>query len=78
MKIENPGQYTVSVGEGVEVVGTGEGIVITMSGGEVWTLGASAPVIHQTGGEVWTCESSAPVIHQSGGRGLDVGRKEKI
>ena len=65
--ITKPGNYTVSDGEEVEVVGTGEGVVITMTGGFVWTRESSAPVITMTGGEVWTLDSSAPVIHQSGG-----------
>jgi hypothetical protein len=33
-----------------------------MTGGEVWTLDSSAPVINMTGGYVWTWDSSAPVI----------------
>jgi len=65
--IEKPGNYTVSDGEEVEVVGTGKGVVITMTGGVVSTWDSSAPVITITGGEVSTWDSSAPVIHQSGG-----------
>jgi len=60
--IEKPGNYTVSDGEEVEVVGTGEGVVIIMTGGEVSTWDSSAPVIHQSGGEVMTLDTSAPVI----------------
>ena len=68
MKIEKPGNYTVHDGDDVvQVVGTGKGVIITMTGGEVWTCGKSAPVITMTGGLVRTWESSAPVIHQSGG-----------
>ena len=65
--IEKPGNYTVSDGEEVEVVGTGKGVVIHQSGGYVSTLYSSAPVINMTGGYVWTFGSSAPVINQSGG-----------
>ena len=67
MKIEKPGNYTVSDGEDVEVIGTGEGMVINMTGGMVRTLGTSAPVINMTGGDVRTFGASAPVINQSGG-----------
>ena len=65
--ITKPGNYTVSDGEDVEVFGTGEGVVIIMTGGVVSTWDSSAPVINMTGGYVWTFDSSAPVIHQSGG-----------
>ena len=65
MKIKNPGQYTVRDGDDVvQVVGTGKGVVIRKSGGEVWTCGKSAPVITMTGGTVRTFGSSAPVIHK--------------
>jgi len=64
MKIEKPGNYTVSDGEEVEVVGTGEGVVITMTGGVVSTWDSSAPVITMTGGDVRTFGASAPVIHK--------------
>ena len=62
--ITKPGNYTVSDGEDVEVVGTGEGVVIIMTGGEVSTWDSSAPVIHQSGGEVVMLEKSAPIIHK--------------
>ena len=45
--ITKPGNYTVSDGEEVEVVGTGEGVVITITGGVVSTWDSSAPVIHK-------------------------------
>ena len=65
MKIKNPGQYTVYDGDDVvKVVGTGKGVVIRQSGGEVWTYGKSAPVIIMTTGLVRTFGSSAPVIHK--------------
>ena len=68
MKIKNPGQYTVHDDYNVvQVVGTGKGVDITMTGGVVSTWDTSAPVIHQSGGLVSTFASSAPVIHQSGG-----------
>ena len=68
MKIKNPGQYTVHDDYNVvQVVGTGKGVVIRQSGGEVWTYGKSAPVIIMTTGLVRTFGSSAPVINQSGG-----------
>ena len=67
MKIKKPGQYTVSDGDDVDVVGTGEGVVITMTGGEVRTCDSSAPVIIMTGGYVSTLYSSAPVITITGG-----------
>ena len=67
MQIEKPGAYSISGDDVVRVVGTGEGVVITMTGGYVSTWGSSAPFINMTGGEVSTRDSSAPVIHQSGG-----------
>ena len=67
MQIEKPGAYSISGDDVVRVVGTGKGVVITMTGGEVWTCGKSAPFINMTGGTVRTFGSSAPVIHQSGG-----------
>ena len=67
MKIEKPGNYTVSDGEDVEVFGTGEGVVINMTGGVVSTWDSSAPVIHMTGGDVRTFGTSAPVINMTGG-----------
>ena len=50
MKIEKPGAYSISGDDVVQVVGTGEGVVITMTGGEVWTCGKSTPFINMTGG----------------------------
>ena len=67
IKITEPGHYTVGHGDHVDVHGTGVGVVITMTGGEVRTWETSAPVIHMTGGKVRTRDTSAPVITQSGG-----------
>ena len=76
--ITKPGNYTVSSGEDVEVVGTGEGVVITMTGGFVWTRESSAPVIHQSGGEVRTFGSSAPVIIMTRGEVSTFGTSAPI
>jgi len=76
--IEKPGNYTVSDGEEVEVVGTGEGVVIIMTGGEVSTWDSSAPVIHQSGGEVMTLDTSAPVINMTGGEVRTCGKSAPV
>ena len=68
MKIKNPGQYTVRDSDDVvQVIGTGEGVVIRQNGGEVSTFGKSAPIIIMTDGDVSTFDTSTPVITITGG-----------